>query len=191
MKRFATSAVVLATLFLVACDGSKPPSADAVARYVERSIPGTELRRESRVRLGRFTFALARGAMKLVAADDRETRRALSRVRRVDIASYEVVTPDTAETGPAGPGIDELRIPAQLEKALEAQGWSAMVRTRELDSQTWIYLRHDEDGSIRNLYIVELDAWELTVIDLAGKLDRLVAEAVADDTDAFVGALSS
>ena len=66
-----------------------------------------------------------------------------------------------------------------------------MVKAHEEDSRTWIFLREDGAGTIRNLYLVELDSAELTVIDLAGRLDRVLAEFVAADPDGFLSDLGS
>ena len=91
--RASTVTITAAVLALATtgCDG-RAPSAESVRLHLERSVPGAEFRRESHVRLGRFTLGLAKGAMRLVAYEDRETRRALSQIRSIDVASYEVVS---------------------------------------------------------------------------------------------------
>jgi hypothetical protein len=162
-----------------ACQG-QPPSAETVRLHLESEVPGAEFRRDSHVRLGRFTMALAKGVMRVVAFEDKETRNALSHIKRVDVASYEVV---------AMPELDSISLPGRFERRLTRLGWYPMVKTREEDSRTWVYYREDGAGSISNLYIVELDSAELTVIDLAGRLDRLTAELVAEDPDGFVAGL--
>ena len=169
-------AMLVVALAAGGCDG-EAPSAEAVRVHLEQSIPGAEFRRESRVRLGRFTLGLAKGAMRLVAFEDRQTRRALSQVRSIDIASYEVLS---LPTDP------DVTLPPRFERRLAAAGWYPMVATREDDSHSWIFVREPEPGEITNLYIVELDAFELTVIDLQGRLDRVVAQLVADDSDGFL-----
>ena len=173
--------VAAAALSLVGCKDT-PPSGETVRMLIEREVPGAQLRRGSRVRLGRFTLALAKGVMRLVAHDDAETRRVLSHVRRVDIADYEVVSlPDDG----LAPLADS------FARRLESHGWQPMVKAREEDSRTWIFYRESTAGSISNLYIVELDAAELVVIDLAGRLDRLTAELIADDPGGFVAGIGS
>lgn len=168
--------VAWAALFVVGCKG-EPPAAETVRLLIEREVPGAQLRRESRVHLGRFTLAAARGVLRLAAFDDGETRRTLSHIRRIDITDYEVVSL---------PEVDFAPLTAAFTRKLERHGWYPMVKVHEEDSRTWIYYREDDAGSISNLYIVELDAAELVVIDLAGRLDRLTAELIADDPDAFV-----
>jgi Domain of unknown function (DUF4252) len=180
MRRGVALVVALAALASAGCQGGEPPAADTVRFYLERSIPGSEFRRDSHVRLGRFTLGLVRGVMRLVGEEDRETRVALANIRSVDIASYEVLSL---------PAVPALALPPRMERQMAADGWYPMVRTREEDAHTWIFVRETEAGTVSNLYIVELDAVELTIVDLAGRLDRVVAEMVADDPDAFLASL--
>lgn len=177
--RAALTALCVAFLF-AACDDA--PSPDALLAYIEQQAPSASFRRDSHLRLGRFTLALARGVARLVEPGDRETHLVLSNVRRVEISTWEV---------DGLPPLDGLRIPPRLEKRLEDAGWVAMLQARDEESRTWVYYREDSGGTIRNLYVVELDAVELTVIDLAGSLDRVVAELVADDPDGFVADLGA
>ncbi len=176
MNRVAVLVLAVTAFTTMGCDGAAP-SAESVRLHLERSLPGAEFRRESHVRLGRFTLGLAKGVMRLVAYDDRETRRALSQIHSIDVASYEVVSLPTA---------GKITLPPRFERRLAAQGWHPMVKTREEDSQSWIFVREIESGAISNLYIVELDSVELTVIDLVGRLDRVMAQLVADDPDGFL-----
>ena len=173
--------LVLATIATTGCK-EEPPSAATVRAHIEREVPGARLRRDSSIRLGRFTLGLAKGVMRLIEPGDRQTHRALSNIHRVHVTSYEVL---------ALPDIDRLELPASFERGLARHGWYPMVKEREEDSRTWIFLREDGAGTIRNLYLVELDSAELTVIDLAGRLDRVLAEFVAADPDGFLSGLGS
>jgi len=179
MNRAAILILAACALATTGCDG-EAPSAEAVRVHLERSVPGAEFRRESHVHLGRFTLGLAKGVMRVVAFEDRQTRRALSQIRSIDVASYEVVSM---------PATEDITLPPRFERRLADQGWYPMVKTREEDSQSWIFVRELEAGAISNLYIVELDEAELTVIDLQGRLDRVVAQMVADDPDGFLADL--
>lgn len=176
MKPLAVALLAVLACAVTGCDG-EAPAAESVRLHFERSVPGVEFRRDSHIRLGRFTLGLAKGVMRVVAYEDRETRRALSQIHSIDVASYEVVSL---------PPVDELTLPPRFERRLAEEGWYPMVKTREEDSQSWIFVRERASGAISNLYIVELDAAELTVIDLTGRLDRVVAQLVADDPDGFL-----
>jgi len=165
------AAALLAALPLAGCRDA--PSAAGLEWEIERQIPSLRLERESHVRLGRFTLALARKILRLASDDDEEDLRIVRHLRRVDVATYRVVS--MPETG-------ELDLPYRFERRLAEKGWETMVRLREDDEQSWVLYRADEEGAIRNLYVVAFDEHELIVVDLAGRLDRLIAEALAEDS---------
>jgi len=179
LTRAALALLLTAAALGMACD--EPPSAEVIRAHIERAVPGARFEKEANIRLGRFSFALAKGVMRLVEPGDGEMGRAMSHIKKVHVAVYEVVAlPEDAE---------RLELPKGFEKNLAKEGWYPMVKTVEEDSQVVVFLREDADGTIRNLYLVELDAAELVVIDMAGRLDRMVAEFVAEDPDGFLSEL--
>jgi len=181
MRRAAAMLLALAALASLGCRGGEPPAADTVRFYLERSVPGSEFRRDSHVRLGRFTLGLVRGLLRLVEPEDREARQVMAHIRSVEVASYEVVS--------LPPAVETLVLPPRLERQMADNGWYPMVKTRDDGELSWVFVREDDAGTVSNLYIVELDDSELTIIDLAGRLDRIAAEMVADDPDAFLAGL--
>ncbi len=171
--------LVIATMFLTGCRDT--PSGADVKWVLEQQIPGIELERESHIRVGRVAMALLRKVARLAANEADSDLDLLSHVRRVDVATYRVTH------RPKG----SLTLPEGFERQLTEKGWETIVRQRDEDDHTWVLYREGENGSIRNLYVVSLDAYELSVIDLEGRLDRLIAEALAEEPgglDAIFGA---
>jgi hypothetical protein len=76
-----------------------------------------------------------------------------------------------------------------LQRRLEQAGWTVVVKERDLDERTWVISREDDSGSIRSLCVVSLDPYELEVISVDGRLDELMAQAIADDPGGFVQSL--
>ncbi|MCP3957981.1 MAG: DUF4252 domain-containing protein [bacterium] len=179
-KNLETSAILgcalLAALLLTGC--KETPSASAVKWELERQVPGLSLERESHVRLGRFTMGLAKGILRMLPDEDEEDLRIISHVRRVDVATYRVVE------RPEG----EIDIPIRFEQRLADNGWETLARVREDDEQTWVLYHLDDSGkgSIDAMFVVTLDRWELAVVALEGRLDKVIAEAVADDPEDLV-----
>ncbi len=168
--------VLLAASGLAGC--KEAPSAAAIEWQLERQFPGLRLERESHVRIPRIAMVVARKIMRLTAAEDQEDLRLISHVKRVNVATYRVLSLPDAET---------LEVPPRFEQRLAENDWQLVVRQREDDEQTWLFTRQGEDDdAITNLYVVALDAGELTVVDLAGRIDRIFAEAFADDPGELV-----
>lgn len=177
--RNALKMVLLAALLAASClTGCKEtPSAAAIEWQLERHIPGLDLERESHIRIPRIAMVAARKVMRFASDEDREDLKLISHVKRVNVATYRVVSM---------PDVKDFNVPTRFEDRLNESGWELMVRTREDDELTWLFYRPAEEGGITNLYVVALDPHELTVVDLAGRIDRIIAEAFADDPGELV-----
>ncbi len=161
---------LLAALWLVGC--KETPSIASIQWEIERQIPGIQLERESHIRLGRFTMGMVKKIVRLAADEAPEDLRLISHVKRVAVATYRVRSL---------PDMTDIKEPYRFERQLAERGWEVVVRQREDDEHTWVFYRLDEEDAIRNLYVVTLDSHELTVVDLAGRLDQMLAEALADN----------
>ncbi|MDX1643359.1 MAG: DUF4252 domain-containing protein [Thermoanaerobaculia bacterium] len=161
---------------------SSAPAVGEVASQLERQLPGAEFEREFHLRLGRLTLGMVRGLAGWAMPDEDEDLEMLRAVRRIDIGTYRVVSL---------PSLDDLTLPRRLVAALERSGWSLMVRTRQDGESIWLFVRQDGEGVIRSLYVVALDEVELTMVSLEGRLDRILAEAIADDPSGFAASFGS
>lgn len=167
---------VLALLAALLAGGCKDtPSASELEFEIERQIPGAHLERESHVHLGRVAMSLARKIVRWAADEDEDDLRVIQHIKRVCVTTYRVhsLPADKLDT-------------RRLERRLAEHGWEALVKRREGGERTWIFTRSDDDGAINNLYVVELDRSELTVVDLEGRIDRVMADAFAEDPDELV-----
>ncbi len=163
--------VLLAASGLSGC--KEAPSAAAIEWQLERHFPGLHLKRESHIRIPRIAMSAVRKLMRLASDEDKEDMRIISHVKRVNVATYRVLS---------RPETEPLNVPPRFEERLAKDDWELMIRLRENDEQTWMFTRQgEEEGAITNLYVVALDSHELTVVDLAGRIDRILAEALADD----------
>jgi hypothetical protein len=184
VSRSVQTAVVLSTLawaFLTpGC--THMPSVEVVRYELERQVPGVRFERESHLRLGRVAMAFVKPIVRRSLDEDDEARRIVTRVRRLDIATYRVV---------AMPATIEPAALARLERRITRAGWSPVIRSTEDDSSTWVYSRPGDGGSIAALLVVELDGDELSVVGVEGRLDEVLAAAIADEPGELVDRLGS
>lgn len=164
----------LGMLALTGCGGT--PGVEQVRWEIERNVPGARFEREEHFHLGRISMSLLRGLVRLTPA--RDEIRPLNEIRGVEVGVYQVRSlPDLDGAG---------QILAKFEDRLGDHGWSLMLREREADSRTWMFVRSHPDGWLRNLFIVSLEQDELTLVRVDGRLDRIFAEATANDPKRFV-----
>jgi hypothetical protein len=174
VKNAAPFLLLLGALALAACAG--PPSAEQVRGEIERQLPGARFAPEEHLRLGRLSLGLLHWLAGFDHDKTDEKERALFRaISGVEIATYKVLSL---------PALDGLRLPEELEHRLHEEGWTTMVRSEEKGEHTWVLYRGARGAHpevIRELYVVCLDPKELSLIRVSGHLDKLMAEAMADE----------
>lgn len=162
--------------------GKGAPSSQGICNEIERGIPGAHFERESRFRLGRLAVAFIKPVARLALGDDEEARVYLSAIKSVDVATYRVVDM------PVDIDADVLRT---IESRLLDDGWQKIVRSRDDEDNTWVFFRHRNDGSIRGILVIELDRYELEIVSVAGRMDEVLAQAIAEEPGEFSGLFGS
>jgi hypothetical protein len=162
MKRKLLSFAALLSLasLLAGCGGS--PSVEQVRWELQRRFPEARFDPDEHVRLGHFSMGLLHGFLHLAA----------------HFASYKVH---------ALPDLDALAGDTRFERRLAEDGWSLMVRTREKAERTWVYVRNGPGETLTNLFVVSLEGSELTLVRVDGRLDRVVAMALAEHPQSAFG----
>jgi hypothetical protein len=156
----------LSSLF-AGCAGT--PSVDTVGWEIQRRFPEARFEREEHFHLGRVKMGLLRGLVRMVPGEV-EAQKVLSRIHSVEVATYRVHSL---------PDLDRLAGDTRFEKQLSQHGWTPMVRTREENSQAWVFVRTDPAGALRNLFVVDLSESELSLVRIDGRIDQVLAEAIA------------
>lgn len=172
--------VLAAVLFGLGC--RHIPSAEAVRSELERQLPGVRFERDSHVRLGRVAMAFVKPIVRWSLDEGDEARRIVTSIRRVEVATYRVVAP---------PDIIEPVTLGSLERRVAGAGWHPVVRSVDHSSRTWVYSRPGDGGSVAALLVVELDDDELSVVGLEGRLDEVLAAAIAEEPGALADRLGS
>jgi len=174
------SVATMVALLVVGCKQS--PSAEQVRLELEQQLPGAEFERQSHIHLGRISMGAVKQVLRFTSPKGSTERKLIASLKRVDVATYRMVSP------PDNPAPTNLSV---LQHRLERAGWSVVVKERDLDERTWVISREDDSGSIRSLCVVSLDAYELEVVSVDGRLDEFLAAAIADDPSGFVQGLGS
>ncbi len=147
---------------------------------LEDGIPGASFDREHAIHLGRISTALLKPVALWALGDETEELDFVRKIRRVDVAVYEVISfPDSID------GHDL----AAVERRLHRKGWNRAVRSREADEITWVFHRENSAGEIRDLFVVTVDGAEMVIVRVSGRLDQALAELIADDPGGFGASL--
>jgi hypothetical protein len=167
------------TLFLGGCEES--PSVERVRLEIERRVPEARFERDEHFRLGRVSFGLLKTLVRLVPGKV-EGQDFLSAVNRIEVSTYRVsALPEDVDFA----ALDDSRFESRLAEA----GWDLFLRSREKDGQVWMFVRSDRRGVLRNLFLVDLEGSELTLMRLDGRLDPVFVESVGKDPQKVVKAV--
>jgi hypothetical protein len=166
VKRSVAPWVLFLSLSSLGCAGS--PSVDTVGWEIQRRFPEARFEREEHFHLGRVKMGLLRGLVRMVPGKV-DGQEFLSRIHGVEVATYRVRSM---------PDLDRLE-ETRFERQLSQNGWTPMVRTREEGSRNWIFVRADQRGALRNLFVVTLEASELSLVRIDGRIDQALAEVIA------------
>ena len=183
MKKLPTAlALVLLFSASVLSAGGGMPSARAACQEIKEQVPGARFERESHFRLGRIAMAFVKPIARWALDEDDEARVILAGIKKVDIATYRVVSlPETLD-------VAAIR---RIESRMLANGWNKIVRSRDQGENTWVFSRHRKDGSISGIFVVDLNEYELTFVGVEGHLDEVLAAAIADEPGEFSGLFGS
>lgn len=159
----------LAALGSLAGGCATSPTVNQVRWEIERRFPDARFVREDHVRLGRLSMGLVRGIVRMVPGR-MEGQGIITQVHRIEVETYRVSSL---------PDLDALDAENRFEERLARAGWSLTVRSRDADERVWMFTRANSRGSLRNLFVVNLEGDELSLVRIDGRLDRVFAEAVA------------
>ena len=72
-----------------------------------------------------------------------------------------------------------LIIPPRIAKKLSRKGYESMVKVKERDGATWVMTKMRRKR-LTSLYVITLDRDELVLVEIKGRLGRLIEKAVRD-----------
>jgi hypothetical protein len=152
-----------------ACTHGGSPRTASVAHSIEVSQPQCNLEREEHIALGGLKLSAVKALVKL--ASEEEAAEILAGVKRVEVATYDVS---------GGEQCRDLASLGAIEAELIQQGWSPSIREQGAGEATWVFMREGENGSTEGLYVVTFDQRELEIVRIEGRIDEILAEAIAE-----------
>lgn len=144
------------------------PNLAQVRKDIEQQLPGVHFDKQIELTLGRLSLMFARLVTAFVP-DARDAHRYLRDVNRVELAVYNA---DRVSAG-------KVSMPDRLRSMQEREGWELAVKIQEDDDLVWVLYRID-DEKIKEVFVVVLGDGDLVMVKAQGRLERLVAYALAE-----------
>ncbi len=100
---------------------------------------------------------------------DEEARVYLREVQQVQLGVYKLQLSHTAR----------LRIPAQIATKLERRGYQPMIKIKQPDENVWIMTKMRGE-QLHSLYVIALDQQELVLVEVKGRLNKIIEKAIQE-----------
>jgi hypothetical protein len=162
------------------CASASSPPAAHVSFAIESANADCRLDREEHLSLGRFKLSLLKPLVRL--AGEHEAAAIVADIDRVEVASYRVRSSGTCNSDAWA---------SVFWDDMAREGWWPMVVERDDDGSSWVFARGDEGSDLEGLYVVAMGVQELEVVRIEGRLDRMMARAMADEPFAADGFFTS
>jgi len=72
-----------------------------------------------------------------------------------------------------------IAIPDKIGNKLASKGYEPMVKVKERDSAVWVMTKM-RGKRIESLYVIALDRSELVLVEVQGRLERLIEKAIRE-----------
>ena len=178
----ALAGASLCTLLLASgCITMSSPEVASMKNDIETALDG-DFEREVGIRLGRLSIGLGKAILNTIADEDDEDLSDVTEMLR-GLHKVEVSVYQTGELG--GEGWRD--VSRRVESAMAREDFTATVRVRDDHELAWVFCRIDEKERLRAVTVIALDGEQLTLVRLAGRLDRALAAAISLANDAAGG----
>ncbi len=169
MKKIFIVLVVSLIVFGLAVAASCIPRFEFldVATSVRASMYPTQVQKKFKLRVGSMMILAAR-MIASRATDTPEIADYLGDIKNVQISIYDVNRDE---------GSVALAIPPEADHGLKERGWEPFVRVRDNGQQVNLFYKAINDG-LAGVYAVVLAEDKLVVVEVQGKLDKLIEKAL-------------
>jgi|GEM_PF-925803 len=169
-KRFLTVALLgVLLLSLSGCIGVNRNFKN-VRSHLLTSLEG-RYHKEIEFSVGKGLISLGSIFVSFTDAED-HAKKILRKLDRVQIGVYENVGHTNFEFSR-----DKL---LSLCSIMEEQGMHFIVRTRDNNELTAVFLRNDDDDEIRDMYVISFDSNELVIVEVKGDIDDIIEIALKE-----------
>ena len=99
-----------------------------------------------------------------------EALKYLRDIRNVQVGVYHLQDVDRSRP---------IKIPDKIADKLARKGYEPMVKVKERGSAVWVMTKMRRDR-LQSLYVISLERGELVLVEVEGRLDRLIEKAIRE-----------
>ncbi len=123
------------------------------------------------VGIGSVGLSLAESIVKMTDADD-EAKIILHHVSDVQVGVYRTHGPVELK--------EECDIISSIDERMKKQGWTYIIKSRDHDRFSIVYIKQDLEEKLREIFVVNLEEKELEIVEVKGDLHKIIDRLVRD-----------
>lgn len=131
-------------------------------------IGPADVKTEFQLQIGSGLISL--GGLAVSFTDENEVCQYLRDIKNVQVGVYRL--DDISQKRPVA-------IPDKIGNKLTRKGYEPMVRVKERDSAVWVMTKM-RGKRLESLYVIALDRSELVLVEVQGRLERLIEKAIKE-----------
>ena len=132
-------------------------------------IGPADVKTEFQLQIGPGMISLGCIAVSFTDAKD-EVNKYLKDIRNVQVGVYNLYDVDRKQP---------IVIPNKIGKKLLRKGYEPLVKVKERDGAVWVMTKMKRKR-IESLYVIALDRSELVLVEVQGRLERLIEKAIRE-----------
>lgn len=136
----------------------------------------TDFETDTEFAVGSFGLAVAGSIVKL--SDNKENvEEILENISHVQVGVYKKSINNNLTS--------DFNFVKKINKKMEKNGWRFIVRSKEDDKVTGIYVNNNYDVEFNRIFVISLNDDELVMVQVEGELEKVIEAALHDKKFAF------
>lgn len=140
-----------------------------IERAIRKQIYPAKIKTKFKFSFGPISLSTIKTVVNFTDASD-EAISYLAEIKKVQVGVYEIRNVDRSS---------QLRIPPDAEKKLNELGWEIFIRVKEKNEHVDLFYKQI-NKYISSMYVIVVEDDELVIVEVKGKLDRLIEKAIQE-----------
>ncbi|RPI73065.1 MAG: DUF4252 domain-containing protein [Ignavibacteriales bacterium] len=170
MKKIITFSplLLIALISLSGCIGVNKNFSEMSSNLISKF--GNDYHREIEVSVGPLLINFASWVVNF-SQEDEIVDDLMRQVSNVQVGVYKMTTERDSKKN---------KVMDKINKEMISRGWTYIVRSYNDDELTGIYVSNDPEMFFKKMFVITHDSEQLVLVEVEGKLDKLIELAIRD-----------
>src|SRR5690554_1816988 len=168
MKKFLLIISLSASFLLTGCIGVNSSFREMSTGIINKF--GNEYHKEVEVSVGSFMITFASWVVDF-SQEDEIVDDLMRQVSNVQVGVYSMIEEKSDK---------KKNIFNKINKEMLSKGWKHIIKSYNDDEMTIVYISTEPEMLFKKMFVITHDSEQLVLVEIEGKLDKLIALAIQD-----------